>query len=154
MNIPIIWKLRNFWEEFFPLILSILIFIIIILSPLKHVINFDFCYKLSSPYLTIFSVCFAFIFSSLSFLLCLTDNKFLRGMKQSGSFKKIINYHKKCILWCAFAIFCGTIIIFYNQNIYRPWQGAIFVSVGIGAISSTWRIFSLFLKIIKGADLL
>lgn len=154
MNIPITSKLRNYWENLFPLILSVLVFIIIILSPLKHNINFDFCNKLSGPYLTIFSICFAFIFSSLSFLLCLTDNKFIRGMKQSGTFKKIIYYHEKCILWCAFAIFCGTIILFWSKEIYKPWQGAIFISAGIGSISSTWRIFNLFLKIIKGADLL
>lgn len=151
MNIPISLKINNIWESIYPFVLALLTFLFLLLIYPNWLTEISVCRILSSPYLTIFSVCFAFIFSSLSFLLCLTGNSFFRGMKQTGALEKIIKYHKRCITWCFFAMILGVVVLFWSESLYSLWHGSFFIAIGIGALSSTWRIFSLFFKVIEGA---
>lgn len=106
------------------------------------------CEKLSSPYLTIFSVCFGFVFASVSTLLGLSDKTFLKGMKESGAFSLLISYHWSCIRWCSIGTALGIAVLFWPYDNFREWQGAVFIGVGVGGVLSAWRILGLFAKVI------
>lgn len=106
------------------------------------------CEKLSSPYLTIFSICFGFVFASVSTLLGLSDKTFLKGMRESGAFGLLISYHWSCIRWCSLGTLLGIIALFWPSDTFRAWHGAAFIAVGVGGVLSAWRVFRLFAKVI------
>ena len=148
-----IWKINNIIEQGYPLFFSVAVggFLVFYNPSWLHeicVLN-----RLSGPYLTVFSICFSFLLASLSVLLGLGDNPFLRGLRQSGTLDLLIKYHWSCAKWCGCSIACGVIVLFWPKDSYFYWQGAIFIATGVGSILSTWRILKLFVKIIKSSGI-
>lgn len=112
-------------------------------------LSLSLCEKLSSPYLTIFSVSSGFVFASVSTLLGLSDKTFLKGMKQSGAFELLITYHWSCIRWSSVGIALGVAALFWPHDWFQEWQGAVFIAAGAGGILSAWRILRLFSKVMR-----
>lgn len=112
-------------------------------------LSLSVCEKLSGTYLTVFSICLGFVFSSLSVLLGLSNKPFLRGMREAGSFDLLISYHWSCVRWSSFGIALGVTAQFWPSDWFKGWQGAVFIAVGAGGILSAWRVLGLFTKVIR-----
>lgn len=65
-------------------------------------------------------------------------------MKKIGSFDSLISYHKESLFWNILGTILGIVVLFLDEKLFIQWQGFVFVSVGIGALLSSYRLFSLF----------
>lgn len=140
--------LEKYFEEYYPFCGSLLAIILLFYFPQKW-LDFSLCRKLANSYLTVFSICFGFAFASVSTLLGLSDKPFIRGMRESGAFTGLISYHWSCLRWCSLGTAFGIAVGLLQQEYYQPWQGNLFIAVGLGAFLSTWRIVRFFVKIIR-----
>ncbi len=112
-------------------------------------LDLDFCSALSNAYLTFFSICFGFIFASLSVLLSINDKPVMRWLRRLGLFPTLISYHWSSVRWCLAGCVLGVIASF-KPGWYADCHGALFLGIGVVALFSAWRIFRLFAKIVSG----
>ena len=140
--------LENHFEKFYPGYGAILTIILLFCFP-RCWLSLEVCEKLATIYLTIFSICFGFAFASVSTLLGLSDNLFIKGMRQSGAFSGLISYHWSCLRWCSLGTAGGIVVELLPLGFYQSWMGNFFIAIGIGALLSTFRIIRFFVKIIR-----
>lgn len=148
MNLKSIYRIRRKIEQGYPIGLALIVFAGLNIIRPVCLNNIWLCSQLANPYLTIFSISFGFIFASLSTLLSLSDKPFIRGMQEAGSFMLLIKYHWSCVRWCSVGTLLGIAALFWPESWYQSIQGSIFIAIGVGALSSTLRILSLFAKVI------
>ena len=110
------------------------------------------CRELSGPCLSVFSVYLGFVFASMSMLLGMIDRPFLRGMQQTGALDQLIVFHWSCARWCALGMAASIAAFFWPDAWYAPWQGVIFMAVGLATSLSAFRIARLFAKIIRNLE--
>lgn len=115
----------------------------------------EICGKLVSQYSSIFSTCFGFIFASVAILVSISNQRFLRGMRQSGSLEQVISYHWSAVRLCVLATASALVFPLIPDEAFNgyPWIGAGFLSVGIWTMLSIARVVWLFSKTLHYAHI-
>lgn len=141
------YKIHRVIESWYPSALAVAVFCWLCIRPFNWITP-DKCRLLAGQYVSIFSAFFGFAFASMAVLLSFGEKDFVRGMKQSGALEQLIRYHTYCLIWCVLGILCGAVMQFCPTSGFSPVVVAAFISVGVGAILSTWRIMRLFFRLL------
>ncbi|MBD5626118.1 MAG: hypothetical protein HDQ90_01185 [Desulfovibrio sp.] len=148
MNSRVIYRIRRILESRYPSALAVIAFLGLNYG-WPDVMTVERCQKLSWQYLSVFTAFLGFAFASMVTLVCLADKEFLREMKQSGTLQLLLRYHRSCLGWCLLAIGCAVFFQLYAGDDFHPTLAAIFTAAGVGTVAATWRIASLFHKLLK-----
>lgn len=130
-------------EKYTPIILSVIVLCVLLYMEFNLAV--DVRKTISNELITMFSIFFGFISSSLSILCSMQDKDFIKGMKTTGAYSEIIEYHWKAI----FASSISIVIAFFS-TLSCDWYfltdfiDEILLSVSIGAFASILRVVYLF----------
>lgn len=130
-------------EKSGPTVISLIAFVVLLLSP-DGWTDGAFCHRLSSAYVTLFSIFIGFSFSSMTMLIGISDTKYVQVMRKYGMFPLMMKYHWDCIRWCFIGVLAGISVTFIKTEDVQHWLGCVFVAVGIRALLSMNRLFRLF----------
>ncbi|MEB2786382.1 hypothetical protein [Algoriphagus persicinus] len=146
----------EYWEKFYPYILSI-IFIIIIYKYIPSELEVKiFSSNIFDSVLTLSGISFGFLITVLSLLLQMT-NRSLKMLKELDKFDLLISYNKQAVYNSALTMIFSLIllIMFSNENITPPISsqelilGYIWLYLILCMIVNTYRYTSLFFKIVR-----
>lgn len=153
MSYGIICHLRKIIEDWHPFLFAgFVTCFFLFYTPVW--INSSFCNNFSTILINILSIFLGFAFASISLLISLGENKFLKNARQTGAFQNLMNYHFKSLLWCFIGISFAVAYTLIDPCTKLTLWGATLIGIGTGCVFCFLRLCRLLWLVLKYAGYL